>query len=191
MPKQKRAAPAREERIAQARLLYDAGVAPVAEIAKLLGMSAGQFHAFRRANGWPMRASPIKRRDDEAPPGAIDQPQKDEAAAEQKAKRASAPSTSLIQRLEEAVEREFAEVESALSSRTGRNVETSARALASLVRTLAELKRMKRETLDGAGAREDDGRDDEHDDPPPRQLAELRAELARRLERLRGEGQAR
>lgn len=174
----KSAAPSREK-IAQAKLLYDAGVAPIADIAKLLGMSPGQFRAFRQAKAWPMRASPIKARAKDAP------------AQDGKPQRASSPSRSLIARLEDAVEREFAHAEEALAKRAPKTIEASARALASLVRTLAELKRMRREADPSyEGARDDDdGATDS--DPHPRELAELRAELARRLERLRGEGAAR
>ncbi|MBI3274600.1 MAG: hypothetical protein HYZ60_01290, partial [Methylocystis sp.] len=171
----KSAAPSREK-IAQAKLLYEAGVAPIADIVKTLGMSAGQFRAFRQKRGWPMRASACARRE------------KPTAAKAGAAK----PSRSLIARLEEAVEREFAHAEAALAKHTPKTIEASARTLASLVRTLAELKRMRREADPSEGARDDDdGATDESLDQPPRQLAELRAELARRLQRLRGEGPAR
>ncbi len=166
------------DRVAQARLLYDAGVAPVADVAKLLGMSESRFRAFRQANGWPLRASPIRARGNDA------------AAESGKPPRALSPSRSLIARLEDAVEREFAHAEEALAKRTPKAIETSARTLASLVRTLAELKRMSRDADSShEGAREDDdgATDESRFDQPPRQLAELRAELARRLERLRGE----
>lgn len=168
----KRVAPSRQE-IAQAKLLYDADVAPVGEVMRLLGMNASQFRTFREMHGWPLRPSPIKR-------GAkIDKIER-------------APSRSLIARLEDAVEREFAHAEEALAKGGSKTIEASARILASLVRSLGELKRMSRDASPAAAdAREDDERasDERLLDAPPRELAELRAELARRLERLRGEGE--
>jgi hypothetical protein len=158
-----------QQAIEQAKLLYDAGVAPIAEVRAALRMSDKQFYAFRLAQGWPMRASPIKRAP-QAPPAAMRR----------------APSKSLIARLEHAVEREFERAEDALRKGGPKSMEASARILASLVRSLAELKRM---TRDAASAPRDAEEDDSGADEPPRRLAELRAELARRLERLGGEGE--
>jgi hypothetical protein len=166
------------EKIAQAKLLYDAGVAPIADILKLLGMSAGRFRRFRQEHDWPMRASACAPRGDPAP------------ALEQQTPHA--PTASLIARLEDAVERDFAHAEAALAKHAPKTIEASARTLASLVKTLSELKRMRREadvSQDGAGDDDDrDGAAEAGFDEPPRELAELRAELARRLERLRGDG---
>ncbi|MFO1104383.1 MAG: hypothetical protein U1E20_15940 [Methylocystis sp.] len=166
-----------DEKIAQAKLLYDSGVTPIGEILDLLGMSVGQFRRFGEINGWPLRASacaPRKKAADDAPP----------AKKPRDANR-------LIARLEDAVEQEFARAEAALAKPAPKSIEASARTLASLVKTLAELKRMRRENED----RENDAEDDDEEaaserggDAPPRELAELRAELARRLERLRGPG---
>ncbi len=168
---QKRAAPSRQK-IAQARLLYDAGVAPIAEVAKLLGLSEAQFRRVRTAQGWPMRAAAGTPRNAKAAP-----PPFPEASGD------------LIARLEEAVQREFARAEATLEKKAPASIEASARTLASLVRTLAELKRMRREA--GEAEKQKDAHDDDDADAgrdaPPRQLAELRAELARRLERLCGE----
>jgi hypothetical protein len=157
-------------KIAQAKLLYDAG-APIAKIATLLGMTDARFRAFRETNGWPLRASACKRKT--AP-----------------ASKPADPSR-LIARLEDAVEREFARAESALEKHAPKTIEASARTLATLVKTLAELKRMRRDADDSSEepTRPDD--DASATDEPPRELAELRAELARRLERLRGDGEAR
>lgn len=157
-------------KVAQAKLLYDAG-APLLEITKLLGMSDSQFRSFRERNGWPKRASACKRK---ASVGKAPEPSPKPADPER-----------LIARLEDAVEREFARAEAALEKNAPKTIAASARTLATLVKTLAELKRMRRE---GGETKEDaTGPDDDVSDEPPRQLAELRAELARRLERLRGE----
>jgi hypothetical protein len=157
-------------KVAQAKLLYDAG-APIPEITTLLGMSAAQFLLFRERNDWPKRASACKRKagaETPPPPAKPLDPGR------------------LIARLEDAVEREFARAETALEKHAPKTIEASARTLATLVKTLAELKRMRR---DAGQISEDAIRpDDDAADEPPRELAELRAELARRLERLRGDG---
>lgn len=163
-------APPSREKIAQAKLLYDSGVTPIAEILKLLGMSDAQFRTFRKNNDWPLRPSACARKPapDETPPAA----------------KTAHDTDGLIARIEDAVEREFARAEVALEKHAPKTIEASARTLASLVKTLAELKRMRREAGE---TKENDDADGAGDDEPPRELAELRAELARRLERLRGE----
>ena len=169
--------PPSDEKIAQAKLLYDSGVTPIGEILELLGMSVGQFRRFREIHGWPLRASacaPRRKATDETP-------------AAKKPRDAGR----LIARLEDAVEQEFARAEAALAKHAPKTIEASARTLASLVKTLAELKRMRRESEDRENDADDDSDEaaNERDgDAPPRELAELRAELARRLERLRGAG---
>jgi hypothetical protein len=172
----KSAAPSRadsETIIDKAKLLYDVGVEPVAKVREMLGMSERQFNAFRLARGWPMRASPIRRRASAGPASA------------------KKPSRSLIARLEDAVEREFARAETALEKGGPKSMEQSARVLASLVRSLSELKRMNRDAGPAPrGAEEgDESGADASADEPPRRLAELREELARRLERLCGGGE--
>jgi hypothetical protein len=169
MPKTTSPPPA--QKLAQGRLLYDAG-APIPEILAVLGLSVGQFRRFRETNGWPLRASACARPTGGAP--AL-------------ARAAPADPARLIARLEDAVEREFARAESALDKHAPKTAEASARTLATLVKALAELKRLRRDADDTT---EDAARDDDdatEPDAPPRDLAELRAELARRLERLRGE----
>ncbi|PPD11411.1 MAG: hypothetical protein CTY30_09710, partial [Methylocystis sp.] len=169
-----------EEKIAQAKLLYDSGVTPIGEILELLGMSVGQFRRFREQNGWPLRASACAPRKKSA----------DDAPSAKKPRDAGR----LIARLEDAVEQEFARAEAALAKHAPKTIEASARTLASLVKTLAELKRMRRESEDKKNDADDDSDQSAGDaserggDAPPRELAELRAELARRLERLRGAG---
>jgi hypothetical protein len=167
----RKTAPPSAAKVAQARLLYDAG-APIAEILALLGLSVGRFRRFREANGWPLRPSACARPTVDAPAPAP-APRADPGR--------------LIARLEDAVEREFARAETALDKQAPKTAEASARTLATLVKALAELKRL-RGSADAA--REEAASDDDDapdDDAPPRDLAELRAELARRLERLRGE----
>jgi len=168
-----------EEKIAQAKLLYDSGVTPIVEILELLGMSVGQFRRFREQNGWPLRASACAPKKTQGANTAAKKPR---------------DAGRLIARLEDAVEQEFARAEAALAKHAPKTIEASARTLASLVKTLAELKRMRRESEDKKNDADDDSDQSVGDaserggDAPPRELAELRAELARRLERLRGAG---
>lgn len=167
-----------QDKIDQAKLIYDAGVAPISEILKMLGMNAGQFRRFREKNGWPMRASAC-------------------APSSKQSKTSPAPATAtrpldaggLIARLEDAVEREFAHAEAALVKHTPKTIEASARALASLVKTLVELKRLQRDADEARGDKQQtqEAADGANDDEPPRNMAELRTKLDRRLERLRGE----
>jgi hypothetical protein len=165
--------------IEQAKLLYDAGITPIPEFLRMLNMGERQFLKFRRENGWPLRPSPCL-------PRAGREIDSVRPLSSEKSARA------LIARLEEAVEQEFARAESALSKPAPKSIETRARTLASLVKSLAELKRLSRDAKPDKDDAEEDGErngaDDRNFDPSPRELAELRAELARRLERLRGAG---
>jgi len=93
--------PPGDEKIAQAKLLYDSGVTPIGEILELLGMTQAQFYTYRVNNNWPLRASacaPRKKAGDDAP----------SAKKPRDANR-------LIARLEDAVEQEFARAEAALA----------------------------------------------------------------------------
>ncbi len=175
-----KSAPPCEEKIAQAKLLYDSGVTPISEILELLGMTQAQFYTYRVNNNWPLRASACAPR------------KKATDAADAPAKKPR-DTNRLIARLEDAVEQEFARAEAALAKHAPKTIEASARTLASLVKTLAELKRMRRENEDHENDADDDSdhaASERGGDAPPRELAELRAELARRLERLRGAGPA-
>ncbi|WP_457795743.1 hypothetical protein [Methylocystis sp. S23] len=157
---QKKSSPPTRATIAQAKLLYDGG-ARIAEIAALLRMTEREFRTFRDINGWPIRAPACKRKQNEEPAPSVKKP---------------LDAGPLIARLEDAVEREFARAEAALSKQAPKTIEASARTLATLVKTLAELKRMRREADE---TKEDaTGADDDGSDEPPRELAELRAELA-------------
>jgi len=171
-----KSAPPCDEKIAQAKLLYDSGVTPISEILELLGMTQAQFYTYRVNNNWPLRAS-------------VCAPKKTQEAAPATKKPRDA--NRLIARLEDAVEQEFARAEAALAKPAPKTIEASARTLASLVKTLGELKRMRRENEDHENDAEhdsDEAASERGGDAPPRELAELRAELARRLERLRGAG---
>jgi hypothetical protein len=158
------------EEVEDARLMYDAGAVPVEEIAATLGLKRAAFYNLRKKLGWKPRR-PFNHPEPTGPLSGL------EAGP-------AAPVTprsldELIPKIEAAINREFAHAEHALAHGEPRNAEKTAKTMASLVRSLAELKRVKRDSQghdrqnDGAG------------EPPARDLAELKAELARRLDRLR------
>lgn len=187
--KKKTASP-NNETIAKAKLLYDSGVTPIPEILALLEMSAAQFHTFRVRNGWPLRARFGRPKADVETKGATPK-RHDGSNVRPISPEREHEARIMIARLEDAVAREFARAEAALAKYAPKSSETSARTLSSLVKTLAELKRMRRDGKATETAKEaHDDADEVDDDAPPRNLAELRAELARRLERLQGEQQA-
>ncbi|MFZ9501081.1 MAG: hypothetical protein ACO27F_05880 [Beijerinckiaceae bacterium] len=187
--------------LASARQRYDAGE-PVAGLAAALGLSADAFRRLRRKQGWPLRPSPIRRaqpapqeqqqeQQQEQPQQAQRQTQqepKQEAQREQAPPRAASPPAAvdldaLRARLERALQSELAAVERRLTSADPAEPgERNARALASLVKTFAELRRLAAPVRPKTGA--------EHDRPADatgRDVAALRAELARRLAGLEGE----
>ncbi|MBI3698863.1 MAG: hypothetical protein HY242_00275 [Afipia sp.] len=97
------------------------------------------------------------------------------------------PETSLIERVSNAIERELSKIESIIGvSRVPpvlrSEAESRARVLASLARTLKEIMRLREQ--DRAATEE---KTKAADDAIPRNLDELRSELARRLEILVGE----
>jgi hypothetical protein len=171
------------ELIEEARVIYEGGVEPIDVPMTLLGMKQTAFYKFMKEQGWRMRRDYYRVPAMPARPNArVDaQPATGEAAV-------PAPSVpvepltpdEMIPKIEAALNRELAHVQHALAHGEPRNAERTAKTMASLVRTLAELKRVQRE------AHGHDGRDDRDDDEPPaRDVAELKAELARRIDLLR------
>ena len=156
------------ERVEEARLIYEAGAVPLDEIAAMLGYTRSGFLAFRRRQGWKPRRP-------------FNYP---EEAAEAGAPMPAGPARSvtpddLIPKIEAALNREFAHIEHAIAHGHPRDAEKTAKTMASLVRSLAELKRVQRDAQ-GHGTHNDAA-----GEPPARDLAELKAELARRLDRLK------
>ena len=179
------------EAVTKAKLLYDSGVTPIPEIRELLGMSVSQFHAFRVRNGWPLRARFGRPAAAAKTATATSSWRHEGSNVRPISPEREHEARIMIARLEDAVAREFARAEDALAKYAPKSSETSARTLSSLVKTLAELKRMRRDGEATESAKEvHDDADEVDDDAPPRNLAELRAELARRLERLQSEQQA-
>jgi len=176
--------------LSEARALYDAG-APVTHVAGLLGLSDKAFRRFRADNGWPLRPSPIRAKANPKAPS----PAPVSHAAPQVAEGAAAPVSAEDEpdisrfrvKIQGRVHKQMAEIERRFGE-PGADVERDARLLASLVKSLTELRRL--EAL-CAPAREKTGDMDERDDErPPRDLATLREELARALSRIEGDAGA-
>lgn len=186
----------------EARALYDSG-APVAHVAKALGMSVDAFRRWRQKQGWPMRPSPIVRKR----PATTPAPKVRAARKRKSTKSPKSPTPppaitaeglapdnaddppvhlpDMRRRVGDRTQSELAKVHRLLSSGTTEDVERNARILASLVKTLAELRRLEAlDPLAGAPTHAAEGQDEER---PPRDLATLRDELARALERLSGD----
>jgi hypothetical protein len=160
--------------IAKARALYEKGCVPLHEIAATLKLSRHAFLSLRRQLDWPARSTTTP----PAPPqpGEPPEPATDEAV----------DTGALKRRLGRALRREIARVESELEQIAPPGAERKARILASLVKTLTDLRRLDEpKKPDGQG-----GAQDGRDDGPPRDLAALRQALVDRLENLRGQRDA-
>ncbi len=194
--------------LTEARALYDSG-APVTHVAAALGLKAAAFRKLRLLHNWPLRPSPIVRSPGKvaAPKttGTKTNPSKTKPRKLSAAKQQPAPPSALdvqlaplaegepvrvnlpavTRQVAEATQRELAKVHKTLASGTTEGVERNARLLASLVKSLAELRRLEAlNPLGGAKAPAVEGQDDQR---PPRDLDTLRDELARALERMSGE----
>lgn len=170
--------------LAAARLRYDEGE-PLAAIAASLNMGAEAFLRFRRRENWPLRSSPIRRKADEP---KADEPIQEKTAPDADLAGSFTPLQTepvdveaLRRRLERAVEAELASVEARLSGQSVAMGERNARLLASLVKTFAELRRFAAASRPKPGAGDDSV---ENDEPAPRDIAVLRDELARLVERI-------
>jgi hypothetical protein len=166
------------EKVEEARLLYEANVIPVHEVAATIGMKRDAFYTLVRAQGWKLRRPPVHARGDVS---RATKARLGVSVEEEKPPVPVAPMMpdELIPKIEAAINREFAHAEHALAHGEPRNAEKTARTMASLVRSLAELKRVQRDAQ-GHGTQNDAA-----GEAPARDLAELKAELARRLDRLR------
>jgi predicted DNA-binding transcriptional regulator AlpA len=164
--------------VEEARRVYEEGIVPVDEIVAMLGMSRHGFYRFIRDERWQLRrprTHVLGARRAAMLASADDATEPDEACAP--AVRVNRDD--LLDKVEVAVNRELAQAERALANGGPRDAEKNAKVLASLARSLSQLKREPR------GAQATERHDDAADEPPARDLDELKAELARRLDRLR------
>ncbi len=184
------------EQISESRRRYDAGEF-LASIARFLDISDVTFRRYRRKWAWGERGASGDAAMPGVLPGLPDTDDGERAAAEDYGgremgdERAPTRSTrTLSRRVEAAVRRELAGIEKRLGTDAdAASAERNARVLASLVKSLAELGRIDaaRNETGGAGNESKGGDAETQDERPPRDLAELREELAARLDRLRAE----
>jgi DNA-binding Lrp family transcriptional regulator len=171
--------------LAEARRLYEQTLAPVADIADMIGLSRSNFYKRVREEGWRGRranagifrftralsGSAVMALTGEpaVQPRAEPEVTKDTVSPEQRA--------ALALRIQQIVEREMDAVERILANIQPADqleAEHSARTLASVSRTLREIAALNKP--DEAMAP-----DEADDDPVPREIDEFRRELARRI----------
>lgn len=182
--------------IAAAQKLYETTNVPVREIAASLGINTRRLYVNIHKWGWHLRtenSALVKKKNRQAavPLNASAQEADSDASCDNLMTRADqsldGDAVGLSRRLDEIVRRELATAEERLRSGSVANAERNARVLTALVKAMAELARLERQEkgAERYDADHSESARDEHDDEPPTDVAELRAELARRLEILR------
>jgi hypothetical protein len=176
------------EKLAEARFLYEQTMAPIDDIAEVMGISRGTFFNRIRELKWQPRRF-IPKRDVprlQAPTVAATPPAllpSVEAAPDSllvEYPRAPADRLALAERVQTVIERKLAAVESILAVMgppQPEEAECHARTLASLARTVREMVRLQVAPPD----------DPANDDDVPRDLDELRRQLARKIDALMAE----
>lgn len=173
------------ELLAEARRLYEQTLAPVDDIAGMLGLSRSNFYKRVREGGWRGRRAKVATfQFTRALSGSVVMPLTAEPAEQQRAEIAAngdlvSPQQrmALALRIQQVVERQMDAVERVLAKITPSDqmeAEHGARALASVARTLREIKALN--TPD-----DETPPDAADDDPIPRDIDEFRRELARRI----------
>ena len=160
-----------------ARKLYDEGQS-WKKVAAALGVSVTTAKKYIALWEWPAREAEVPLQFQKK--SAASQPQ-DEPGEQRR------DTAALARRVEAAVRKELTAIEKRMGSSTAASAERNARVLASLVKSLAELRKLDREDAQDQNRNEGD-----HDDEPrpPRDLARLRDELAADLERIRAQENA-
>ena len=162
------------ERLARAKAQYRSGEASVAALAESLGLTPGAMRWRIRKWRWTRAAPPKK-----AQAKQMAAPTSPTRARPEPAR--GADTKSLIVAVRHALEGEIAALQEriaqgAASDAQGAASDANARTLASLARTLSVLRAIETEK---------DGENAYDDDKAPLDLAELRRELARRIDLLR------
>jgi hypothetical protein len=148
-------------RLAEVRSRFECGDLTVTAAAGLLGLSKHSFYRLRRRENWKGRRNGRARN----PAPVYPTPQ-------------STPTVNA----EAALEEQIITAAAALGQSGSPGSEPNARALASLTKALAELRRLQ--TMSGTTGKASDGTSRR----PSRDLAELRKDIARRLAELAPEG---
>ena len=161
--------PVSPEQLAEGRRLYEQTRMPVEDIAAMMGIGTRTFYTRVRAWGWRRRGSRIPLSDPQrsAPQEPLEPPARPSAPHE----------LTLATRIERLVEQELSSIEKIMRRRGGDEsrsdeMDRSARVLASLARTLQEMKR-----LDA-----DDTRRQDDNDRGPADPDEFARELLRQLD---------
>ena len=164
--------PVAPEHMTEGRRLYEQTRMPCADIAALLGIAERTFFTRVRKWGWRRRMSRIPQEDPARAP--------DEPAPALPAPASAAPeSTAIAARIERLVERELTAIEKViarhgLDQEHTEQVERSARVLASLSRTLQEMKRLEQK----------DARHKDDNDRGPADPDEFVRDLVRRMDEI-------
>lgn len=162
--------------IEAARCQYENG-ASLKDLAARFGVSETTLRRHARIWRWRLRPPAARRR-------AADVAADEEAVAVAVADTESERSTNaLARRVEIAVRRELSAIERRLGASTTASAERNARVLASLVKSLAELRKLDHEAKASAAVRNEG--DEDEGARPPRDLARLREELEATLARIR------
>jgi hypothetical protein len=181
-----------------ARKNYEEHRHSIAALATSLGVSARSLSAFIRKEGWTAGGAKKAKTKPRSPAkksktSTLPERQETQAHSDLSAKGSAAPAatetepSSLSQRLDKVVRKELVTAETRLRRGPVAAAERNARVLTALVKAMAELARLERQEK---GAERNDGEAGgatalDHHDTPPTDVAELQAELARRLEILR------
>lgn len=184
------------EVLAEARRLYEQTLAPVGDIAELVGLSRSNFYERARELGWRgRRAKPTfsfaRAVSGRAPLPAGDEPGASQSVTDTGQSEAQGPPieavtvtaqerAAIARRIMNAVEREMDAIERILKVITPADqleAEHGARTLASLSRTLQEIAALNRPD-------DETPQHDDADDEIPHDIDEFRRELARRINEL-------
>jgi len=169
------------EKIAEAKHLYEQTLVPSTDIASLLGLSRSTFTSRVREWGWKKRktgAQPSMRMHRSARGELAIVPATRPRKGAGEVPRSPEARIALAERIQTVAEREIAAVEQVLTilgTSDASETEAAARTLASLARTLRELRQ-----LDATMATPEPT----DDEPVPRDIEELRRSLARKLDAL-------
>lgn len=168
--------------VEEARRLYDQGAA-WKDVAAALGASIATARKYAKIWGWPEREKATP-----AVSSRTAKAQKKYRATSKEKENSCDDIPSLARRVETAVRKELTAVERRLGSSTAAAAERNARVLASLVKSLAELRKLERDDRQDETKRNEGDNDD--GPRPPRDLARLREELEATLARIQSSAES-
>ena len=176
------------EDLARLKRRYEREQTAIADIARQEGLLPRQLLELRRRHGWKTRSA---RASPKTAKRSVTKPPSRRKASKPPPASAVAPPPvaeggdimQLVRGMRVALEKEVAAAQARLASAAPAAAEASARTLASLARTLTALRDLEAGAAEAAST----GRSN---DEPPLDLAELRRELARRIDILRDEREA-